>query len=144
MTLNQISSEIRQVLQNHALLNTVIKGTPVEWINRQEVPTYPVGSFDISSGLLNTGREQIYRIDIWMLDQSGKDGEFEDEVISDMHGVAYDVLAILRKATYPWQVSNQAQWQAISEKFEDYLSGVRISFDISVVRDYGACDTPTT
>jgi hypothetical protein len=143
MTVNQVINEIKAVLQNHAMINTVLVSTPMEWINKGEVPLYPVGTFDISSGFLNIGREQIHRVDMWLLDQSGKDGEFEQEVISDMHGVAYDVVSILRKGGNPWIISDKVQWQAISEKFEDYLSGVRITFDFIVVRDYGSCDTPT-
>jgi len=143
MTVNQVIQEIKAVLQNHAMINTVLVSTPMEWINKGEVPLYPVGTFDISSGFLNIGREQIHRVDMWLLDQSGKDGEFEQEVISDMHGVAYDVVSILRKGGNPWIISDKVQWQAISEKFEDYLSGVRITFDFIVVRDYGSCDTPT-
>jgi hypothetical protein len=143
MTVNQVIQEIKAVLQNHAMINTVLVSTPMEWINKGEVPLYPVGTFDISSGFLNIGREQIHRVDMWLLDQSGKDGEFEQEVISDMHGVAYDVVSILRKGGNPWIISDRVQWQAISEKFEDYLSGVRITFDFIVVRDYGSCDTPT-
>ena len=143
MTVNQVIQEIKAVLQNHAMINTVLVSTPMEWINKGEVPLYPVGTFDISSGFLNIGREQIHRVDMWLLDQSGKDGEFEQEVISDMHGVAYDILSVLRKGGNPWIISDRVQWQAISEKFEDYLSGVRITFDFIVVRDYGSCDTPT-
>lgn len=143
MTYNQVVKEIEEVLDNHAMINTVLFSTPVEWLNRNQVPTYPVASYAINSGSLNVGREQIYRVDLWLLDQSGKDGEFETEVISDMHGAAYDVLSILRKGGNSWILSPQVAWIAVSEKFEDYLSGVKITFDLTVVRDYGSCDTPT-
>jgi hypothetical protein len=143
MTYNQVVTEIEEVLENHAMLNTVLFETPVEWLNRNQVPTYPVASYAINSGSLNVGREQIYRVDLWLLDQSGRDGEFETSVISAMHGVAYDVLSILRKGGNSWIISPSVSWIAVSEKFEDYLSGVKITFDLTVVRDYGSCDTPT-
>lgn len=143
MTYNQVVKEVETVLANHAMINTVLFQTPVEWINRKEVPAYPVASYAINSGELNAGREQIYRVDLWLLDQSGRDGEFETDVISDMHGAAYDVISILRKGGNPWIISPQVSWIAVSEKFEDYLSGVKITFDMTVVRGYGSCDTPT-
>lgn len=142
MTYNQVITEIKEVLTNHAMIHEVQQTNPVEWINLNYVPTFPVANFTIDSGFLNAGREQIFRIDIWLLDKSGIDGEFETEVISDMHGIAYDVLSILRIASKPYQISAQVQWNAVSEKFEDYLSGVKITFDLFVVRNYGACDVP--
>ena len=143
MTLNQIITEVKEVLDSHAMINTVLISTPVEWINKQQVPLYPVASFAINSGSINVNRELVYKVDLWFLDQSGRDGEFEQNVISEQHGIAYDILAQLRKLNNPWTVSSIVGWQAISEKFEDYLSGVRISFDLTLVGAYGACDTPT-
>ena len=143
MTLNQIYSEITSVLQSHQMLNTVQGITPVEWINQGQVPVYPVANFTINSGSINAGRELVYKIDFWFLDQSGRDGEFEQNVISEMQGVAYDIIAQLRRLNNPWTISNNISWQAVSEKFEDYLSGVTLSLDLSIVGSYGACDTPT-
>lgn len=144
MTLNQIYKTINDKLESHQMLNTVIASTPMEWLNKGAVPLYPVGSFAINSGQINQPRELVYRVDMWLLDQSGRDGEFEQNVTSEMHGVAYDILAQLRRLNNPWTVSNTISWTALSEKFEDYLSGVRISFDITLTGAYGACDTPTT
>lgn len=143
MTYNQVATEITTVLESHAMINTVLFSLPVEWINAGEVPEFPVACFDIGTGSLNAGREQVYRIDMWFLDQSGKEGEFEQEVISDMHGVAYDILSVLRKGSNNYTISSSVQWQAVSEEFEDYLSGVRLSLDFTIVRGYGACDIPT-
>ena len=142
MTYNQVVKEIEEVLQNHAMIKTTLFSTPVEWLNRGGVPQCPVASYAINSGSLNVGKEQVYRVDLWLLDKSGVDGEFETEVISDMHGVAYDILSILRKANNAWGISPQVGWIGISEKFEDYLSGVKLTFDLTIVRNYGACDVP--
>lgn len=143
MTYNQIVKEITSTLQNHAMIKEVKFCTPMEWLNSNQVPKFPVSNFVIDSGFLNIGKEQIFRIDIWFLDKSGAEGEFETDVISDMHGVAFDVLSLLRNQSKPFFISQQIQWNAVSEKFEDYLSGVKITFDLSIMRNYGACDVPT-
>jgi hypothetical protein len=144
MTYNQVVKEINEILSNHPLIQEVQFNTPVAWINQNYVPNFPVASYIINSGQLNAGREQVYRIDIWLLDKAGNEAEFETEIISDMHSVAYDLLQLMRQQFNSYIISNSVGWSAVSEKFEDYLSGVKFSFDFSVVRDYGACDVPTT
>ena len=52
--------------------------------------------------------------------------------------------AKLRQGFNTYLISTNVTWEAISEKFEDYLSGVRMTFTLSVVRDYGACAVPSS
>lgn len=142
MTYNQVVKELETVLSEHPMIHEVLFSSPVEWINRNHVPSYPVSCYEINSGFLNAGREQIFRVVIWFLDKSGVEAEFEPDTISDMHGVAYDILAKLRQQFNEYLISTNVQFNVVSEKFEDYLSGVRIEFDFSIVRKYGACDVP--
>ena len=143
MNYNQVVREISDLLQDHPMIQEVQFNTPVAWLNQNFVPSFPVASYVINSGSLNAGREQVYRVEIWLLDKAGNEAEFETDIISDMHGVAYDILQKLRQQFNNFTISNNVSWNALSEKFEDYLSGVRFSFDLSVVRDYGACDVPS-
>jgi hypothetical protein len=140
VTYNQVVKEIQDRLSSHPMVKEVLFQSPAAWLNSTNVPSFPSASFVINSGSLNIGREQIYNIEIWLLDKSGVDGEFEQDVTSDMHGVAYDVIQNMRQSNL-FGVSNQIRWDAISEKFEDYLSGVKFSFDLSVTRKYGDCDS---
>lgn len=142
MTYNQVVKEIQETLENHPMIHSVLFSSPAAWLNRDFVPNFPSASYVINSGFLNAGREQVFRVELWLLDKSGTDAEFEQEVTSDMHGVAYDVLQILRQQFHNYDISSQAPWEAISEKFEDYLSGIKLTFDLTVTRKYGACDVP--
>lgn len=142
MTYNQVVKEIQEVLTDHAMIHEVLFTSPVEWINRNHVPNFPVSCFEINQGSLNAGREQVFRVIIWFLDKSGVEAEFEPNVISDMHGVAYDITAKLRQQFNDYLISANIPFNVVSEKFEDYLSGVRIEFDFTIVRNYGACDVP--
>lgn len=125
------------------MIKEVLTASPLQWLNDNHVPDYPVSCFVINSGQLNAGREEVFAIDMWFLDKSGSEAEFEQEVISDMHGVAYDILQILRQQFNPFTIDANVNWEAISEKFEDYLSGVKITFNFFTNRKYGACDVPT-
>jgi len=140
MTYNQVVKEIQDRLTSHPMLKEVLFESPAAWLNSTAVPSFPSASFVINSGSLNIGREQVYRIEIWLLDKSGVDGEFEQDVTSDMHGVAYDFVQNIRQSNL-FGISPQIGWDAISEKFEDYLSGVKISFELSTTRAYGDCDS---
>jgi len=144
MTYNQVVKEIQTTLQNQPMIKEVMFQSPAQWLNNNYVPNFPSASFAINTGELNAGREQVFRIELWLLDKSGVDGEFEQEVTSDCHGIAYDIISILRQGFNKYLISTNITWEAISEKFEDYLSGVRLSFNLSIVRDYGACSVPTT
>jgi len=142
MTYKQLTTEITSILQNHLMINTVRFATPVEWLNWDDQPVYPLASFAINSGGYNIGREQVFNIQMWFLDKSGVESEFETEVTSDMHSIAADIVSKLRNGYNPYTIDSQISWTAITEKFEDYLSGVQLTFNISLVSDFDACSIP--
>ena len=142
MTYNQVIKEIQTILQSHPMLNTVKFATPSEWVNRDEQPVFPISCFTIDRGQFNTGREQTYEIQIWFIDKSGVEGEFIEDVISDMHQVSNDFVSYLRKGSNPYTIDDQVSWTAISDKFDDYLSGITLTLNLSSMSEYGACDFP--
>jgi hypothetical protein len=110
------------------------------WTNQ---PEFPNASFDVQSGSLNAGRELQYNLSIWFLDKSGVDNEFERDVTSDMLGIANDFLSILRQGFKTYSIDTTIRWDKVEEKFEDYLTGVTLNFNITIASAYGACDVPT-
>ena len=124
------------------MIQTVKFSTPVEWLNWDNQPVFPLSSFAINRGGLNAGREQTYFIEMWFLDKSGVEGEFETDVVSDMHSVAADIISTLRKGSNTFTIDTTIAWDAVTEKFEDYLSGVFLTFNLSVVSAYDACSMP--
>ena len=124
------------------MIKTAKNETPVEWINRNEIPSFPVVNYSVNSGSFNQGRELVYRIDLWVLDKSGSDAEFESEVINDCHKICGDIVNSMRQQFKEYSIGNVA-WISLSEKFEDYLSGLKITIDLSCMAQYGACDFPS-
>lgn len=142
MTYNQIVAEIQTILQNHLMIKEVKFATPVEWLAWEGEPQLPVALFAIDSGNFNIGRELTYSVQFWFLDKSGIEGEFETEVISDQHQIAGDIINLMRQKI-AYSIDDQIAWNGISEKFEDYLSGVNLTITISTTGKFNACDVPT-
>jgi hypothetical protein len=142
MTYNQIVTEIRTLLTSHPMIKSVRFATPSEWLGWEQQPTFPVVSYSISNGSYGLGRELIYSIQFWFLDKSGVEGEFETDVISDMHGIANDIVLALRQNEL-LTIDDTINWSGISEKFEDYLSGVNFTINISTLGEFNNCDFPT-
>ena len=142
MTYNQIVSEIQTILENHNQINQVKLASPTEWLNWDSVPIYPVALYTINDGSYNIGREIVYKINFWFLDKSGVEGEYETEVTSDMLSIATDIINILRFQGNKYGITDNISWTAISEKFEDYISGVNFSLDLSIVNSFSSCDAP--
>jgi hypothetical protein len=105
------------------------------------MPVMPIALFNINNGQLNAGRDLVYSIQFWFLDKSGKDGENEQQVISDQHQLANDLVMALRQDR-TLTIDANVRWDAISEKFEDYLTGVTINFNIFTTGQFNNCDFP--
>jgi len=142
MTYNQIVSEVTTMLTSHSMIKDVRFATPVEWLAWESEPILPVALFYIDQGNMNIGRELTFNVQFWFLDKSGVEGEFETEVTSDQHQIAGDIINLMRQKI-AYSIDDQIVWTALSEKFEDYLSGVTMTFTISTNGEWSACDVPT-
>ena len=143
MTYNQVVTELNDLLSSHAMIKTVRFASPLEWLNWDNQPVFPLACYSINSGNLNSGREQVYSINLWFLDKSGKEGEFETEVTSDQHSICADIISKMRSQSNRYLIDDSISWNAISEKFEDFLSGVQCTVNLSVVSQFDACNMPT-
>jgi hypothetical protein len=141
MTYNQVINKIQTLLESHPMINTARFDTPAEWLAYNEQPVYPAALFNINTGQLNAGRDMFFNIEFWFIDKSGVEGEFMQEVISDQHQIANDIVMSLRQDK-DISVDTSITWTAISEKFEDYLSGVTLAFNISATGKFSNCDFP--
>lgn len=142
MTYNQVIKNIKAILASHAMIKSVKGATPREWLYADSQPVFPVACFAINSGSLNVGREQVYNLSLWFLDKSGIEREFEDDVASDQLQICADIISKLRNGANNWTISDNITYNLISDKFEDYLSGVEVSFDMTTFSDFDACDIP--
>ena len=142
MTYNQLIQEVRTILQSNAMIHSVKYATPVEWINYQNDPVLPIALFSIDGGMYERSYQNTFNVNIWLLDKSGAEGEYETEVISDMQNIGRDIVNALTLSSKPYSISLPIQWNAISERFEDFLSGVNFTATIQTTGSNTYCDFP--
>lgn len=142
MTYNQVIKTIRETLESHAMIRSVKNAAPREWLFADDQPVYPICCFAINSGSLNIGREQVYNLTLWFLDKAGMEAEFEQDVASDQLQIAADIISKLRNDGNPWEIDDNISYNLILDKFEDYLSGVELTFNMLTISDFDACDIP--
>ena len=143
MTYNQVVTEINNLLTSHAMIKEAKFVSPVEWLARDSQPLFPIACYQVNSGSLIKGREQSYSVNLWILDKSGMEAEFETEVTSDMHSILADIVSKMRSQSQSYLIDDSIQWTGISDKYEDYLAGVTCTFNLSAVSAFDACDMPT-
>ena len=124
------------------MIKTAKYATPKEWLLRDEQPVYPIACFSINSGSLNLGREQIYNVQFFFLDKSGQEVEYEEDVISDQVQIASDILSLMRTGRNNYSIDDNVTFNAISDKYEDYLAGVELTINISTQNQFTGCDVP--
>lgn len=141
MTYNQIKASLQSLLESHQMVKQAKFAAPKEWLFRDSQPEFPIACFAINTGSLNLGREQVYNVTFWFLDKSGMEAEFETEVISDQLQIAADIVSELRSNPV-YVIPEAITYEAIADKFEDYLAGVTLTINISTISSYDACDAP--
>lgn len=142
MTYNQLITTITNLLQSHAMIKTVKNATPKEWLLRDDQPLYPVAFFSVNNGSLNKGSEQVYNVQFFFLDKSGLEAEFEAEVISDQIGIGSDIINLMRTGRNNYYIQDSVTYNAISDKYEDYLAGIEYTLNITTQSDFSGCDVP--
>lgn len=142
MTYNQLIATIQSLLQSHAIIKTVKNVPPREWLLKDSQVVYPLCCFSVNTGSFNKGREQVYSVQFFFLDKSGDDNEFEQEVISDQVGIAYDIIELMRKENNPYFIDENIVFNTLSDKYEDYLAGVELTVNINTQSAFDGCDAP--
>ena len=125
------------------MIKTAKNVTPKEWLLRDDQPVYPIATFNVNSGSINKGREQIYNVQFFFLDKSGKEAEFETDVISDQMQTASDIISLMRGGRNSYTIDDNISFNAISDKYEDFLAGIELTINISTQNEFTGCDVPT-
>jgi hypothetical protein len=124
------------------MIKTAKNVTPKEWLLRDDQPVYPIATFSVNSGSINKGREQIYNVQFFFLDKSGKEAEFETDVISDQMQTASDIISLMRGGRNTYTIDDNISFNAISDKYEDYLAGIELTINISTQNEFTGCNVP--
>ena len=124
------------------MIKTAKNVTPKEWLLRDDQPVYPIATFSVNSGSINKGREQVYNVQFFFLDKSGKEAEFETDVISDQMQTASDIISLMRGGRNTYTIDDNISFNAISDKYEDYLAGIELTINISTQNEFTGCNVP--
>ncbi len=124
------------------MIETAKHTTPKEWLLRDEQPVYPIACFSVNSGTMNIGREQVFSVQFFFLDKSGKEAEFENDVISDQIQTGSDILSLMRTGRNSYSIDDNVSFNAISDKYEDYLAGIEYTINISTQNEFTGCNVP--
>lgn len=141
MTYKKLRNEITAILESHAQIKQVRFSSPLNWIFKNEFPEFPVACFNFETGDLEKGYVN-YNLRMWFIDKAGQDGEFDDDVISDQLEIAKDIFTLIRQSHIRDWIAEDATFTVLSEKFEDFLSGVELSLTLKVFNNYDSCDIP--
>lgn len=141
MTYKKLKNEIQALLEDHAMIKQVRFSSPLEWLYKDQKPEFPLCCFTLDTGNFEAGYIN-HDLKIWFLDQAGQEGEFDTEVISDQMGIAVDVYSWLKQSHLREWITNTASYVVVSEKFDDYLSGIELSLTLKVFQNYDTCIIP--
>lgn len=117
---------------------------PQEWLNRASNTLLPAAFYFVNSGKINKGHDNDYNIVFWILDKTGQEYKYESDVVSDMLGVANDIINILNVRNNPYIIDESITYNVVTDKYEDYLAGVTFNLNFKTFSTFTACDAPTT
>lgn len=124
------------------MIKTAKNVRPSEWLNRGTDATFPAAFWWATGGALNKGQVASYNLVFYFFDKSGQEYKFEEDVVSDMQGIAYDIIQKMRVEDQPWLVDDNINFDVVTDYGEDYLAGVTMNFTIQTFSNFTACDMP--
>lgn len=143
MTYRKLIKTLTDLLQSHAQLKTVKNATPTEWLQSPGVVDFPAALFVVNTGSFEIGNERQRTVQMWFMDKSGQENEFEQDVSSDMEQVAGDIVEKLYNDANVWIIDKPISYTFFRDSYEDFISGVQFTFNISTVNQFDGCDMPT-
>jgi hypothetical protein len=143
MTYNEVKKTIGDVLESHRMLKTVKMVRPQEWLNRTTDALFPAAFYFVNSGTINKGHDNDFTIAFWFLDKSGQEYKYESDVVSDMLGVATDIINLLNVGNNPYIIDESITYNVATDQYEDYLAGVTFNLNLKTFSTFTACDAPT-
>lgn len=141
MTYKQLKLAVQAILESHAMIKEVRFFTAKEWIGRESNTLYPICCYSILSGTFEPGYKD-FSLQFLFLDQTGQDGEFEVDVVSDQTEIANDIVALLKKHTNTWIIDEQIGFEVLLGEFKERLSGVQLTVNIKTRNNYDTCAIP--
>lgn len=142
MTYNQLIEELKSRLNAHGQLKGVYNATPTEILAPEGEVDLPAVFFVVNTGVFLAGNARDRVVQMWFVDKSGQENEFEQDVSSDMEQVAGDIVEGLYNDGNDWLIDKPITFEFFRARYGDYLSGVQFTFNIETQNNADACDTP--
>jgi hypothetical protein len=142
MTYNQLVKRLQTLLDSHGQIRKVYNATPTEIPQPWGEVELPAVFFVVNTGVFLPGNERQRVVQMWFMDKSGQENEFEQDVSSDMEQVAGDVIESLYNDGNPWRMDEQVSYEFFRGEYGDFVSGVQLTFNIYTINAADACDMP--
>lgn len=149
MTLNQIIARVRTLALSHLQINSFYFGALPEFDANGEI-NYAGCFLEQRPGSINRAeRTQQFNFRVYFLDlvpESTNSEENETDVMSDMHSVAADFMAMLNYTEYQddWWIEDGSSVVPVEEGLSDLVAGCYMDFTINTEYAADRCQVPAT
>lgn len=148
LTLNQTIARIRTLALSHLQINSFYFGALPEFDTNGEI-NYAACFLEQRPGSIDRSeRKQSFNFRIYFLDlvpESTNSEENETDVLSDMHSVAADFMAMLNYSEYQddWWIEDGSSLVPVDETLNDLVAGVYMEFTVNTEYAADRCQIPT-
>lgn len=146
LTLNTVQSRIAAICMNHKMVNSFFYGLKTD-VFAAKTTKYPAVFLDDNGGTISPKGHAITLVwRLWFLDLvnvANFSNQNDVDVISDMLGVATDIVTELNRDSNGWVMSD-ATIQQVAEQDNDLPWGVIVDFNIRFPYTQNNCEVPTT
>ena len=147
MTLNEVISQLRTLALSHKQINSFYFGTVPEFDANGEID-YAACFLEIQPGIINRAeRTQRFNFRVYFVDlvpEATDTEENETEVLSDMHSVAADFMAMLNAFDYQddWWIDDSSPVTPVEESLGDLVAGCYLDIGVNTEYDANRCQVP--
>ena len=150
MTLNQVINRLSAIVGAHKQLRSFAYVQSVSDYIAQggKKVTYPICVIEHNSGAISSTNHLLtHTLRFYLLDLVNRANETdlnEQDVISDMHSIAEDMVALVRDPAYldTWFTDGDAGLTVISDYTQDYVAGVAFDLPLSTYFLGDRCAVP--
>ena len=152
MTLNQVIQRMAAIAGAHKMIRTFayVRSATAYIVEAGKKINYPLCLVEHNAGQISSTQHfATHNVRIYLLDlvnRSNNADANEQDVLSDMHGVALDLIALFRDPAYfdTWFIEGNATVSMISDTGADYLAGVGFDLPINTFFLGDRCQVPAS
>jgi len=146
LSLNSVQSKIAAVCMNHKMVNSFFYGLKTDLLTAKTTK-YPAAFLDDNGFTISPSGHAITLIwRLWFLDLvnvANYSNQNDVDVISDMLGIATDIVTELNRDSNGWILAGGAG-QQVAEQDNDMPWGVYVDFTLRFPYAQNNCEVPTT